>query len=76
MSQYPQNEYKLKSYKFTFSGSSVTLIYNFEPSSGWTIDQEAIKPVRGIWSSILVIVVIIIELPHRLQRKTLTTGCY
>ena len=47
VSQYDQNEYKLTSYRIAFLGSSVTLTYNFEPSAGWIIDQEAIdKHVR------------------------------
>ena len=49
VSQYPQNEYKLTSYKITFLGLSVTLDYNCEPSVGWIIDQETIdKHVRGV----------------------------
>ena len=51
VSQYPQNEYRLNSYKFTFLESRplVTLSYNSEPSVGWMINQEAIdKHVRGV----------------------------
>ena len=49
VSQYDQNEYKLKSYRITFLESPVTLMYNFQPSIGWMIDQEATdKHVRSV----------------------------
>ena len=55
VSQYDQNEYKLKSYRITFLGSSVTLTYNFQPSVGWMLDQEATdKHVRGVVYIILI----------------------
>ena len=57
VSQYAKNEYKLASYKIVFlMGSSVSLIYNFQPSAGWIMDQEATdKHVRGVVCSILII---------------------